>query len=92
MNDRRSAAGARPADRLARGATWAVVALLLSACAGLEHANPDHRLCDEARAQARRGDTPGALATIGRMKDLREQWHCQNVHLRRDWGDEPNSI
>ena len=67
-------------------------ALLLSACAGLEHTNPDHRLCDEARLQASRGDTAAAHATIGRMQDLREQWHCQNVHPRRDWGDEPNSI
>jgi len=65
---------------------------LATGCASLEHTNPDHRLCDEARLQARRGDVAAAHATIGRMRDLREQWHCQNVHLRRDWGDEPNSI
>lgn len=67
-----------------------VVTSALAGCAGVQPVSADQRLCEEARAQARRGDAAAAVATTEKMKDLREAWYCRNVHLRRDQGDEPN--
>jgi hypothetical protein len=65
--------------------TWA-----LAGCAGLQPVSADQRLCEEARALARRGDAAAAVANTEKMQDLRAAWYCRNVHLRRDQGDEPN--
>jgi hypothetical protein len=86
---------AQPASPGRRGRSLAtglagLCTTLLAGCAGMAPLSPDQQLCEKARAQARRGDAAGALATTEGIRDLREAWYCRNVHLRRDQGDEPN--
>lgn len=82
-------AAARPG--LVRLAWLIALGATLSGCAGLQGAaaDPDFLLCEQARAQALRGDTAGAEATIGRIRDLRQAWYCKNYLLEIDRGLHP---
>lgn len=51
---------------------------------------PFYVLCDQARAEARRGDAAGSAATLNRITDLRDVITCQLL-LDRDAGREPSS-
>ena len=53
--------------------------------------DPDHIACEEARAQADRGDVAGAVATLERIRDLRNYHRCRYDLMQRDRGIEPNS-
>ena len=72
------------------GALAALVALS-AGCGALSGAGggADFALCEQARAQALRGDTAGAEATIGRIRDLRQAWYCKNYLLEIDRGLHP---
>lgn len=65
----------------------------LSGCATLPGiaGDPDHAFCEQARAQADRGDVTGAMATLERIRDLRNYHRCRYDLMQRDRGIEPNS-
>ena len=53
--------------------------------------DPDHAACEQARAQADRGDVNGAMAALERIRDLRNYHRCRYDLMQRDRGIEPNS-
>lgn len=65
----------------------------LLGCAGLRDLadDPDHLACEQARALADRGDVNGAMATLERIRDLRDYHRCRYDLMQRDRGIEPNS-
>ena len=65
----------------------------LLGCAALRGVagDPDHLACEQARAQADRGDVTGAMATLERILDLRNYHRCRYDLMQRDRGIEPNS-
>lgn len=73
---------------------WMTIVMLaaLAGCAGLPSVvdDPDHALCEQARAEARRND-PGFEATLERIRDLRNYHRCRYDLMLRDRGIEPNS-
>ena len=75
-------------------ARWMLILMLAasSGCAGFpgEVNDPDHAICELARAQARRND-PAAEATLERIRDLRNYHRCRYELMLRDRGIEPNS-
>lgn len=79
--------------RAAFAAMAAFGALAASGCAQLPSLadDPDHAVCELARAQARRGD-PAHEATLERIRDLRNYHTCRYDLMLRDRGIEPNSI
>lgn len=73
---------------------WLAILGLAAAagCAGFpgEVNDPDHAVCELARAQARRND-PAAQSTLDRIRDLRNYHRCRYELMERDRGIEPNS-
>lgn len=71
----------------------ALLLILIStgACSSLPSVtdDPDYALCQQARAQALRGD-PAAEATLDRMRELRNASYCRNDLMIRDRGIPPD--
>ncbi|MEN9315941.1 MAG: hypothetical protein RIS35_2334 [Pseudomonadota bacterium] len=69
-----------------------VIAPLLG-CAALPGIgdDPDHALCEQARALADRGDPASAVVLLDHMRDLRNYHRCRYDLMQRDRGIEPNS-
>ena len=69
-----------------------LAAAALGGCANLPSASddPDHALCELARAQALRGD-PASEATLDRIRDLRTYHYCKYELMMLDRNLNPYS-